>query len=173
LKDIEQKDKKNYSKSILFSSISLVAIFLIVYVLIPGSPIKKSVDSNEKSKLNTTSFSSPFLDLNNNAEKVEPKSASDSDKVKDSFTNVDISYCTSLGKSLYTSFLVKYNQSDRSIKSGSQIQTEVTDSIQDAWFKYSSKFEPESKEYKSAYDSYYPNFTAGQSKIMEYLYGSK
>ena len=64
-------------------------------------------------------------------------------------------------------------QSGKSIKSGSQIQTFVTDSIQDAWFKYSSKFEPESKEYKSAYDNYYPNFTASQSTIMEYLYGSK
>lgn len=173
LKAIEQKDKMNYTKSILYSSVALVAIILVVFALVPSSSSKKSVDANEKSNLNTPSLSTPTLDLNSNVEKVTTKRESAPDKVKDSFTSVDIKYCTSLGKSLYTSFLVKYNQSDKSIKSGSQIQTAVTDSIQDAWFKYSSKFEPESKEYKSAYDSYYPNFTAGQSKIMEYLYGSK
>jgi serine/threonine protein kinase len=172
LKSIDLKGKKNYTKSILFSSIALVAIILGIYALVPNSPIKKSVNTKEISEQNTPSLSSPSIDRDNK-QKEETKCESISNEVKDTYTSVDISYCTSLGTSLYTSFLVKYNQSDKSIKSGSQIQTVVTDSIQDAWFKYSSKFEPESKEYKSAYDNYYPNFTASQSKIMKYLYSEK
>ncbi|MEN9973916.1 MAG: hypothetical protein RIS20_2263 [Bacteroidota bacterium] len=172
LKAIDLKDKKNYTKSILFSSIALVAIILVIYALVPDSSSKQTAKATDTSKPITPSLSSASIDLDNK-QKEETKRESISNEVKDSYTSVDISYCTSLGKSLYTSFLVKYNQSDKSIKTGSQIQTAVTDSIQSAWFKYSSKFEPESKEYKSAYDNYYPNFTASQSKIMEYLYGSK
>jgi serine/threonine protein kinase len=173
LKVIEQKGKKNYTKSILFSSVLLIAITLVIYALVPDSPSKQTVKATDTNKPITPSVSSPTIDLKNNTKKVETKRESISSEVKDSYTSVDISYCSSLGKSIYTSFLVKYNQSDKSIKSGSQIQTAVTDSIQGAWFEYSSKFEPESKEYKQAYDNYFPNFTASQSKIMEYLYGSK
>lgn len=173
MKVIEQRDTKNYTKSILFSSIALVAIILVIYALVPDSPIKQTINSTHSNKPAKHSTSSPSIDLNNKSENAETKPKTIPNEDKDSFTKVNISYCSSLGKSLYTSFLVKYNQSDKTIKTGSQIQTAVTDSIQDAWFKYSSKFEPESKEYKSAYDNYYPNFTASQSKIMEFLYGSK
>lgn len=173
LKSIEQLDEKRYRRPVLLGSIVLISLILVVYALVPDSSIKQTINSTDSNKPVKHSTSSPSIDPNNNNEKEETKRLSASDKVNDSHTNVDIIYCSSLGKSLYTSFLVKYNQSDKSIKSGSQIQTFVTDSIQDAWFKYSSKFEPESKEYKSAYDNYYPNFTASQSKIMEYLYGSK
>lgn len=171
LKVIEQKDKKNYTKSILFSSIALVAIIFVIYALVPDPSNKQTIDATEVNNTTTPSLSSPPMNINKSP--LQAETNDESILTKQSFTSADSIYCESLGESLYTSFLTKYNQSDKSIKSGSQIQTAVTDSIQDAWFKYSSKFEPESKEYKSAYDNYYPNFTASQSKIMEYLYGSK
>lgn len=171
LEAIGKKNKKNYAKSILLSSSIMIAIILIIYVLVPDSSSMQTVDATEVNKTSTPSLSSPSININKPP--LQAETNDESIQTKRSFTSADSSYCTSLGISLYTSFLIKYNQSDKSIKSGSQIQTAVTDSIQDAWFEYSSKFEPESKEYKRAYDNYFSNFTASQSKIMEYLYSEK
>jgi len=172
LEVIEQKDKKNYTKRILFSAVMLVAIILIIYSIVPESSNEQIIKATDTNKaIIPTLLSSK--DLNNNSDQVETQHESITNKSRQTFTRTDSIHCASLGASLYTSFLIKYNESDKSIKSGSRIQTKVTDSIQNAWFEYSSKFEPESKEYRKAYDNYFLNFTTSQSKIMGFLYGSK
>ncbi|MBI2279153.1 MAG: serine/threonine protein kinase [Bacteroidetes bacterium] len=107
------------------------------------------------------------------SEEVAPSKIKKSPIKVVSFTQLDSNYCTNLGLSLFKSFVAAYDKSDKSMKTGSAIQTQITDSIQNEWFIFSSKYSPESVEYKWAYDCYFPNFTLSQKKIMDQLFGSK
>jgi len=165
--------KKESKKTIYYASTFILVLLILTFVWKFSLTTEKNeqqtkVNSNEHKKDSKISSQKetvkPITELSNVviASKKLP-----------AFTQSDSLYCTRLGLSLFKSFTKAYDKSDKSMKTGSAIQTQITDSIQTEWFSFSSKYSPESKEYNKAYDSYFPNFTLSQKKIMEYLYGSK
>lgn len=159
------------NKVLLYGSIATVTIAVAVYIIL--SSIQNKTYSKQPSSYFTqtdlvdtsTTTVAPILKVENEqkTQNEVPLSLDVSDSV----------YCASLGQSLYTSFVKAYNESDQTIKTGSSLQTQITDSIQAEWFKFSSKYNIESNSYKYAYNNYYPNFTNSQQRIMELLYGSE
>jgi len=149
--------KKRPSKLILISSI-------IAFIIIGSLIITQYLGSNKTEPIKGSTPLTIFMDSSETTTlaqiKINPHIKSDS------------IFCSQLGSSLYTSFRKVFNNSDQTIKSGATLQTYLTDSIQTEWFNYSSKYEPESIDYKNAYNNYYPNFTESQKKIMNLLYNS-
>jgi serine/threonine protein kinase len=169
-KEIEKVTEKSKPKIVLIASIAVSVMIIAIVLFLNNDKVGGNRNDNQ-------------VQPEEQASKVYQKESIDAPVVESTtkivreakvvFTKSEAIYCTQLGSSLYDSFITQYNKSDKSIKAGSQIQSNITDSIQTAWFKYSSKFEVGSLEYKSAYDAYFPTFTESQKKIMEYLYGSK